>query len=151
MDRRITLRGRDAECAVLDRLLDEARSGRSGALVVRGEPGIGKTALLQYAIETAPDLRLLRAAGVQSEIELAFAGLHQLCAPLLDRLDGLPDPQRNALRAAFGLDEGDAPDRFLVALAVLSLLAEAAEVEPLVCLADDVQWLDRATAQTLAF
>src|SRR3954454_9526727 len=105
MDRRTTLRGRDTECAVIDRLLDAARSGESGALVVRGEPGIGKTALLEYAIDSASDLRLLRAAGVQSEIELAFAGLHQLCAPLLDRLDRLPDPQHQALRVAFGLSE----------------------------------------------
>ena len=114
MDRRITLRGRDAECAVLHRLLGAARSGQSGALVVRGEPGIGKTALLEYAVASAPGLRLLRATGVQSEIELAFAGLHQLCAPMLDRLDRLPDPQRQALRVAFGMSVGEAPDRFVV-------------------------------------
>src|SRR3954454_12790812 len=136
---------------MLDRQLQRVRAGQSSVLVVRGEAGVGKTALLDYVAEEASGCRIARIAGVESEMELAFAGLHQLCAPMLDRLDGLPGPQRNALRAAFGLDEGDAPDRFLVALAVLSLLAEAAEVEPLVCLADDVQWLDRATAQTLAF
>jgi DNA-binding CsgD family transcriptional regulator len=151
MDRGITLRGRDAECAVLDRLLDSSRSGESGALVVRGEPGIGKTALLEYAIDSAPDLRLLRAAGVQSEIELAFAGLHQLCAPTLDRLDRLPDPQREALRVAFGMSGGDAPDRFIVGLAVLSLLSDAAEEQPLLCAVDDAHWLDDESALALAF
>ena len=121
-------------------------------LVVRGEAGVGKTALLDYVEErAAPGYRTLRVAGIESEVELAFAGLHQLCAPMLDGLDGLPGPQRNALRAALGLREGAPPDRFLVALAVLSLLADAAEVEPLVCLVDDAQWLDRASAQALAF
>jgi DNA-binding CsgD family transcriptional regulator len=119
--------------------------------VLRGEAGVGKTALLQYVAERASDCRIARIAGVESEMELPFAGLHQLCAPMLDGLDGLPGPQGNALRAAFGLQDGDAPDRFLVALAVLTLLAEAAEVQPLVCLVDDVQWLDHASAQTLAF
>ena len=120
-------------------------------LVVRGEAGIGKTALLQYAAERASDCRIVRVVGMESEMELAFAGLHQLCSPMLGGLDGLPGPQRNALRVAFGLKDGDAPNRFLVALAVLSLLAEAAEAETLVCLIDDAQWLDRASAQTLAF
>jgi DNA-binding CsgD family transcriptional regulator len=147
----ITLRGRDAERAALDRLLDAARSGESGALVVRGEPGIGKTALLDYAIDSAPDLRLLRAVGVQSEIELAFAGLHQLCAPLLDRLDRLPDPQQQALRVAFGISAGEAPDRFVVGLAALSLLSDAADEQPLFCAVDDAQWLDEESALTLAF
>jgi DNA-binding CsgD family transcriptional regulator len=119
--------------------------------VLRGEAGVGKTALLQYVAERASECRIARIAGVESEMELAFAGLHQLCATMLDGLDALPAPQGNALRAAFGLQDGDAPNRFLVALAVLTLLAEAAEVEPLVCLVDDVQWLDRASAQTLAF
>ena len=119
--------------------------------VLRGEAGVGKTALLEYVAERASGCRIARVAGVESEMELAFAGLHQLCAPMLDGLGGLPGPQQDALRAAFGLQDGGAPDRFLVALAVLSLLAEAAEVEPLVCLVDDVQWLDRASAQTLAF
>jgi DNA-binding CsgD family transcriptional regulator len=146
-----TLRGRDGECAVLDRLLDAARTGRSGTLVMRGEAGIGKTALLDYAAESAAEARLLRAAAVQSEMELAFAGLHQLCAPILEGLDELPGPQRDALRVAFGLQDGLAPDGFLVALAVLTLLAEAAEERPLVCLVDDAQWLDQASAQALAF
>ena len=120
-------------------------------LVVRGEAGVGKTALLEYVAERASWCRIVRIAGVESEMELAFAGLHQLCAPILDGLDGLPGPQRDALRVAFGLHGGDTPDRFLVALAVLSLLADVAERQPLVCLVDDAQWLDRASAQTLAF
>ena len=145
------LRGRDSECEALDRLLDAVRAGRSGALVVRGEPGVGKTALLEYALERASGCRVARAAGVQSEMELVFAGLHQLCAPMLDRLERLPGPQRDALSTAFGLARGVAPDRFLVGLAVLSLLSEVAEERPLVCLVDDAQWLDRASAQALAF
>jgi DNA-binding CsgD family transcriptional regulator len=120
-------------------------------LVVHGEAGMGKTALLNYVAEQASGCRIARVAGVESEMELAFAGLHQLCAPMLDGLDGVPGPQRDALRVAFGLQDGAAPNRFLVALAVLSLLAEAAEVEPLVCLVDDAQWLDRASVQALAF
>ena len=120
-------------------------------LVVRGEAGAGKTALLEYVAERASWCRIVRIAGVESEMELAFAGLHQLCAPILDGLDGLPGPQRDALRVAFGLHGGDTPDRFLVALAVLSLLADVAERQPLVCLVDDAQRLDRASAQTLAF
>jgi DNA-binding CsgD family transcriptional regulator len=136
---------------VLDRQLQRVRAGESSVLVVRGEAGVGKTALLEYVAERASGCRIARIAGVESEMELAFAGLHQLCAPMLDGLDGLPGPQRNALRAAFGMQDGDVPERFLVALSVLTLLAEAAEVEPLVCLVDDVQWLDRASAQTLAF
>ena len=136
---------------MLDRLLDAVRGGESRALVVHGEPGAGKTALLDYLAERAADCQVVRAAGVQSEMELAFAGLHQLCAPLLDRLEALPGPQREALRTAFGLSAGPAPDRFLVGLAVLSLLAEVAAEQPLVCLVDDAQWLDRASAQVLAF
>ena len=127
------------------------RSGQSRVLVLRGEAGVGKTALLEYLVERASGCRIARAAGVESEMELAFAGLHQLCAPMLDGLDGLPGPQQDALRVAFGLQEGATPDHFLVALAVLSLLAEAAEARPLVCLIDDAQWLDRASAQALAF
>ena len=127
------------------------RAGRSGALVVRGEPGVGKTALLEYVLERASGCRVARASGVQSEMELVFAGLHQLCAPMLDRLERLPGPQRDALGTAFGLARGVAPDRFLVGLAVLSLLSEVAEERPLVCLVDDAQWLDRASAQALAF
>ena len=145
------LLGRRSECETLDRLLQSVRSGQSRVLVLRGEAGIGKTALLEYIVERASGCRVARAAGVQSEMELAFAGLHQLCAPMLDGLDGLAGPQRYALREAFGLEDGSTPDHFLVALAVLSLLAGHAEVRPLVCLIDDAQWLDRASAQALAF
>jgi DNA-binding CsgD family transcriptional regulator len=147
----MTLRGRRGECEVFDRLLGAVRAGRSGALVVRGEPGVGKTALLEYAIGSASDLRVLRAVGVESEMELAFAALQQLCAAMLDRLGRLPGPQRAALATAFGLSEGVAPDRFFVGLAVLSLLSELAEERPLLCVVDDAQWLDRASAQALAF
>jgi DNA-binding CsgD family transcriptional regulator len=139
------------ERAALRQLLDEARAGRSGVLVMRGEPGIGKTALLEYAIEAAAGLRVARVAGVESEMELAFAALQQLCAPMLDKLASLPDPQRDALGVAFGLTTGTAPDRFLVGLAALSLLSEVAEQQPLLCVIDDAQWLDRASAQALAF
>src|ERR671922_1079393 len=145
------LLGRGNECAVIDRLLEGVRAGRSGALVVRGEPGVGKTALLEYAIDAAPDLRVVRAVGVESEMELAFAALHQLCAPMLDHLDRLPGPQHDALGIALGLRAGAVPDRFFVGLAVLSLLSEVAEERPLVCVVDDAQWLDRASAQTLGF
>jgi DNA-binding CsgD family transcriptional regulator len=146
------LTGRRSEAAVLDGLVDAVRAGESRALVVRGEPGAGKTALLDYlAGQAAPDCRVARAAGVQSEMELAFAALQQLCAPMLDHVDRLPVPQGNALRTAFGLGAGPAPDRFLVGLAVLSLLAEVAGERPLVCLVDDQQWLDHASAQILAF
>jgi DNA-binding CsgD family transcriptional regulator len=145
------LRGRRVECGVLDGLLEEVRGGRSAVLVVRGEAGVGKTALLDYAVESAPDLSFARAAGVESEMELAFAGLHQLCGPMLDRLGHLPGPQRDALRIAFALEAGPAPDRFLVGLAVLSLLSEVAGDRPLVCVVDDVQWLDRVSVQVLAF
>ncbi len=118
---------------------------------MRGEAGIGKSALLEFLAERAADDRIARATGVESEMELAFAGLHQLCAPMLDHLDHLPGPQRDALSTAFGLSDGGAPDRFLVGLAVLSLLADVAEERPLVCLIDDAQWLDQASAQTLTF
>ena len=145
------LRGRRAECGVLDGLLEGVRGGHSAVLVVRGEAGVGKTALLDYAVESAPDLMSVGATGVESEMELAFAGLHQLCGPMLDRLGRLPGPQRDALRIAFGLEEDPAPDRFLVGLAVLSLLSEAAGDRPMVCVVDDVQWLDRPSALVLAF
>jgi DNA-binding CsgD family transcriptional regulator len=145
------LRGRRAECLALDRLLERARVGRSGVLVVRGEAGVGKTALLEYAVGSAADLSVLRVVGVESEMELAFAALHQLCAPLLDRLDRLPGPQRDALQTTFGLSAGPVPDRFFVGLAVLGLLSEVAEERPILCLVDDAQWLDKASAQTLAF
>jgi DNA-binding CsgD family transcriptional regulator len=139
------------ERAALSQLLDTARAGRSGVLVVCGEPGIGKTALLEYAIGSAAGLRVAQVAGVESEMELAFAALQQLCAPMLDKLESLPDPQRDALGVAFGLKAGAAPDRFLVGLAALSLLSEAAEQQPLLCVIDDAQWLDRASAQALGF
>src|SRR5689334_19319998 len=145
------LRGRRSECAALDALLDRARAGRSGALVVQGEAGIGKTALLDYAMASASDMRVLGAVGVESEMELAFAALHQLCAPVLDRLEHLPVPQRDALLTTFGLRAGPVPDRFLVGLAVLSLLSDVADESPLVCVVDDAQWLDRASAQCVAF
>src|SRR5213078_2524310 len=127
------LLGRRSECETLDGLLQSVLSGQSEVLILRGEPGIGKSALLEYVVEQASGWRVVRAAGVQSEMELPFAGLHQLCGPMLDRLGGLAGPQHAALREAFGLEEGRAPDRFLVALAVLSLLADAAEERPLAC------------------
>src|SRR6266516_3932659 len=142
---------RRGERAAVDRVLDQARAGSSAVLVVRGEPGIGKTALLGYAAGRALGFRVVRAWGVESEMELAFAGLHQLCMPMLGRLDQLPGPQRDAVAVAFGMREGPAPDRFLVGLAVLSLLAATAEGQPLACLVDDAQWLDRASVQCLAF
>ncbi|HEY3713471.1 MAG TPA: AAA family ATPase [Jatrophihabitantaceae bacterium] len=145
------LRGRREETAVLDELVEAVRGGAGRALVVRGEAGMGKTALLDYLVEQASGCRVLRAAGVQSEMELAYAGLHQLCAPMLDRLERLPEPQRDALRTAFGASAGPPPDRFFVGLAVLNLLSDAAEDQPLICLVDDEQWLDRASAQVLAF
>lgn len=145
------LHGRRNECEVLLRLLDRVQSGRSAVLVVRGEPGIGKSALLRFLADHAVDFRIARVAGVEIEMELPFAGLHQLCAPFLDRADRLPSPQRDALATAFGLNVGAPPDRFLVGLAVLSLLADVAADGPLVGLIDDAQWLDRVSAQVLAF
>jgi DNA-binding CsgD family transcriptional regulator len=150
-ERPVPLAGRSAEGARLDRLLADARAGQSVALVLRGEPGIGKTALLDYAAERATGFRVSRAAGVESEMELPFAGLHQLCGPMLAGLKQLPPPQRDALGTAFGLSSGAQPDRFLVSLAALSLLSDAAEERPLLCLIDDAQWLDRSSAQVLAF
>src|ERR1700722_4492330 len=145
------LRGRRTEKEALDRLVASVRAGQSGVLVLRGEAGVGKTALLEHLLEGVSGCRLARAVGVESEMELAFAGLHQLCAPMLDGLDGVPGPQREALRTAFGLSVGEPPNPFLVGLAVLSLLAEVAEEQPLVCLIDDAQWLDQASVDTLAF
>ncbi|WP_439381351.1 helix-turn-helix transcriptional regulator [Amycolatopsis lexingtonensis] len=145
------LLGRHSECAALDRLLADARSERGQVLVLRGEAGIGKTALLDHVRTQAQGFRVARAAGVESEQVMAYAGLHQLCAPFLDRLDRLPEPQRDALGTAFGLSAGARPTRFLVGLAVLTLLADVAEEQPLLCLVDDAQWLDRMSALVLAF
>jgi DNA-binding CsgD family transcriptional regulator/tetratricopeptide (TPR) repeat protein len=143
--------GRQREREVLDRLLEAARGGHGGVLAVYGDPGVGKTALLEYAAAAAPDFGVARAVGVEGEMELAFAALHQLCSPNLDLIDGLPDPQREALEVALGLSAGRTPDPFLVGLAVLNLLSEAAEERPLLCVIDDAQWLDRASARVLAF
>ena len=145
------LRGRASECALLDDLVSSVRRGESRSLVVRGEAGIGKTALLEYLNASALDLTVVRAAGVESEMELAYASLHQLCGPLLDRLDRLPPPQRQAMEIVFGISTGSAPDRFLVGLAVLSLFAAVAEERPLLCVVDDAQWLDQTSGLTLAF
>jgi DNA-binding CsgD family transcriptional regulator len=145
------LTNRRTECGVLDQFVDGVRAGEGRALVLLGEPGVGKTALIDYLAGRASGCRVARAAGVQSEMELAFAGLHQLCAPMLGYAASLPDPQREALRTAFGLSSGPAPDRFLVGLAVLGLLSEAAGERPLICVVDDEQWLDRASAQALGF
>ena len=140
------LLGRGAEREAIDRLLADAAAGRSGVLVVRGEAGIGKSALLQYARDTAlaSGIRVESSVGVEAETQFAFAGLHQLCASLLDRTETLPEPQRAALDVALGHQAGAAPDRFLVGLAVLNLLAEEG---PILCLVDDAQWLDLASAQ----
>jgi DNA-binding CsgD family transcriptional regulator len=143
--------GRKSERQVLDRLLENVRRGESGVLVIRGEAGVGKTALLRYCARQAGGFRVAQIGGVESEMELLFAGLHQLCAPMLDRLAALPEPQQHAFRIAFGLSSGDAPDRFLVALAALGLLAEVAAERPLLCFVDDAQWLDGASSQVLGF
>ena len=143
--------GRVTECRLLESLLQDGRAGSSRVLVVRGEPGVGKTALLDHAIASATGFQLVRATGVESEMELAFAGLHQLCAPLLDRLGLLPGPQREAISTAFGLSDGKPPDRFLIGLALLGLFTETSEQAPLLCVVDDSQWLDRSSAQALAF
>ncbi len=148
---RQALIGRRSECQALDGLLAAALSGHSGVLVLVGESGVGKTALLEYAVESASSFTVARATGVEWEMELPFATAQQLSAPMLDRLEQLPDRQRDALSVAFGLSSGETPDRFLVGLAVLSLLSETARERPLLCVVDDAQWLDRASAQTLAF
>src|SRR5256885_14433288 len=140
--RTTALTGRRTECDVLDRLIEAVGAGESRALVVRGEPGVGKTALLEYVVEQGLGFRVVRAAGIQSEMELVFAGLHQLLASMLDRLDGLPDPQGEALRTAFGLASGRPPDRFFVGLAVLNLLSEVAEEPPLLRVVGDQQGAD---------
>ena len=143
--------GRTRERERLDAMLAQARDGQSAVLVIRGEPGIGKTALLRYAARQASGLRTIEVEGVQAEMELPFAGIHRLCAPMLDGLEALAEPQQNALRVALGVASGDAPDRFLVAVAVLNLLAATAEERPLLCLVDDAQWLDAASVQALGF
>lgn len=147
----IQLRGRESDRLALDNLTTEARAGRSQVLVLRGEAGVGKTALLEYVSEQADGFTITRVAGVQADMELAFAGLQQLCAPLMGHLDALPAPQRAALEVAFGYGNGPVPDRFLVGLAVLSLMDAASAEQPLLCIVDDAQWLDQVSVQTLAF
>ncbi len=149
--RAVALIGRGAPCRELDHLVGAIGGGQSRALVVRGEPGIGKTALLDYLAAHAPGCRVERTTGIQSELDLAFAGLHQLCQPMLDHLEAVPAPQRAALRTALGMSVGPVPDRFLVGLAFLSLLSDVGQEKPLLCLVDDAQWLDQASAQVLAF
>ena len=145
------LKDRRRECDALGRLIEAVRTGQNRALVVRGDPGVGKTVLLDYLAGQARGCRVARAAGVQTEMELAFAGLHQLCARMLDHVAGIPAPQRDALQTAFGIAAGPPPDRFLVGLAGLTLLSEVAGKRPLICLVDDAQGLDRASAQALGF
>ncbi|HEV7461583.1 MAG TPA: AAA family ATPase, partial [Solirubrobacteraceae bacterium] len=145
------LLGREREREALGRLLEAATSGHGGVLVVHGEPGVGKTALLEYAVEAGRGFRIARTFGVEAEMELPFAVVQQLCSPFFELMERLPQPQHDALGVAFGLSTGPTPNRFLVGLAVLGLLAEAAEDQPLVCVVDDAQWLDRASAQVLAF
>src|SRR4051812_507763 len=145
------LQGRRNERNVLDRLVTNVRAGQSQVLVVRGEPGVGKSALLEYLVRSASDFRIGRAAGQQYEMELAYAGLHQLCAPMLDFRERLPSPQRDALATAFGLNAAPAPDLFVVGLGVLGLVSEVAEDRPLLWVVDDAHWLDKASALTLAF
>jgi DNA-binding CsgD family transcriptional regulator len=143
--------GRTRERERLDDVLAQARDGHSAVLVLRGEAGIGKTALLRYAARQASGLRTTEVDGIQAEMELSFAGIHRLCTPILDEIEELAQPQQNALRVAWGMASGDAPDRFLVAVAVLSLLSATAEKRPLLCLVDDAQWLDAASVQALGF
>src|SRR6476661_457586 len=149
--RRVQLLGREREQTAIDRLVESARDGRGGVLVVHGEPGVGKTALLDDLVEKAGSLRIVRTAGVEGEMELPFAAVQQLCAPISALGERLPGPQRDALEIAFGLGPGPAPNPFLVALAVLGMLSDAARERPLLCVIDDAQWLDRASAQVLAF
>ena len=145
------LRGRSQQVEALDELLADVRTGHSRALVVHGEPGIGKTALLNHAAGAAADFQVAQGDGVESEMELPYSTLQQLCARMLHRLDRLPPPQRDALSVALGLQSGGAPDRFLVGLAVLGLLSDVAAEQPLLCLIDDAQWLDQTSAQALGF
>ena len=143
--------GREREREVLDRLLDGGRGGRGGVLVLHGEAGVGKTALLEYAVEAAREFRIAQTSGVEAEMELPFAAAQQLCSPFFELMARLPQPQHEALGVAFGLSAGPAPNPFLVGLAVLGLLAKAADEQPLVCVVDDAQWLDSASAGTLGF
>src|SRR2546421_10065954 len=143
--------GRQRERAVVERLLDTARGGHGAVLVVHGDPGVGKTALLEYATLAAEDFRVVRTAGVEGEMTLDYAALQQLCSPIIEFGDKLPAPQRDALGVAFGESAGQAPIPFLVGLAVLGVLSEAAERQPLLCVVDDAQWLDGASARALAF
>ena len=145
------LHGRRTECTALDTCVAVARAGDSQTMVLRGEAGIGKTALLDHVAGGSTDCWVLRAVGIESEMELPFAAVHQLVQPLLEGLERLPPPQRGALETAFGLTSGEPPDRFFVGLALLSLLSAQAEGRPVVCLVDDAQWLDRSSAQVLAF
>src|SRR5690348_7488231 len=143
--------GRRAECQALEQLLEDVRAGRSRVLVLHGEPGVGKTALLEYAGARAAGCRVIRVTGVESEMALPYAALQQLCGPLLDRLDHLQLPQRAALGIALGLCEGPAPDRLLIGLAVLSMFSDAAEDQPILCIIDDLQWLDTESVQIIEF
>ena len=149
--REVRLVDRHVEKKALDELLDSVRAGMSGALVLRGDPGIGKSALLDYAVERAADLQVVRTVAAESEKTLGFAALHQLLVPLLDAMDRLPEPQRRALGVAFGLVSGPPADPFLVGLAVLTLLSDTAELKPVLCVMDDAQWLDEESADTLSF
>jgi predicted ATPase len=150
-DEELLLYGRSEQLAAIDRLLEGMRSGRAGSLVLRGEAGIGKTALLDAAEGKATGARVLRVTGVESEAELPFAGLQALLRPAVDEIGALPERQAVALRGAFGLAEAAVADRFLVGLGVLSLVAELAEDRPVLMLVDDAQWLDRASADALVF
>jgi predicted ATPase len=147
----VQLLGRERQQAVIGRLVESARDGYGGALVVHGEPGVGKSALLDDAVEKAATLRIVRTVGVEGEMELPFAAVQQLCAPILSYGERLPDPRRDALDVAFGLNSGPAPRPFLVALAILGLLSEVARERALLCVIDDAQWLDRASAQVVGF
>src|SRR5262245_865387 len=147
----MSLLGRRAECEALDGLLADVLAGRGRVAVLRGEAGVGKSALLGYVSGRVAGWRVATAIGVESEMELAYSGLHQLCAPMLDRLAGLPDPQRHALATVFGQATGPVPDRFLVGLGTLTLLSLVADEQPLICIVDDAQWLDQASAQILGF
>ncbi|WP_312858495.1 ATP-binding protein, partial [Pseudonocardia pini] len=147
----ISLTGRESECVRLDALLDAAREGTSAALVLRGEAGAGKSALLDHAVDRAPDLLVLRGIGLESEAELPFGALHSMLYPHLDLLEAIPEPQAAALRGAFGLTGTPVENRFLIGAGTLSLLAALAERQPVLCLVDDAQWLDQGSSEALLF